>query len=327
MTATIQLATSSTEAQWYYTKQELARAPSVGEDADGTQLARERRQRQEAVRMLWRLRNYCETTTVPVSAAATFVHRFYMRESFQQWDARILATAAFFLASKSEEEPRGIKNIVAGFLFIRNRHVKFDSQSPEFRDARMQILAAEEALLRVLCFDLTLRHPHVFLIRVCEQAWTGEEAETGTTVARAAWLFLHDSLAAPLCLLYTPPVLAAASLVLACAQLDTPLPAAPLPLSEQRALHDFKVQEAEEGEEMPVFAPKVGWLDLLGVKAEDVEAAARDMLDGYKLALDPFVVEESQKHLAVKVDAVLSKLTAAESAEPPAVSGDAMKLD
>lgn len=205
---------------------------------------------------------------------------------------QILATAAFFLASKSEEEPRGIKNIVAGFLFIRNRHVKFDSQSPEFRDARMQILAAEEALLRVLCFDLTLRHPHVFLIRVCAQAWTGEEAETGTTVARAAWLFLHDSyvpaalrrvslaklssestssLAAPLCLLYTPPVLAAASIVLSCAQLDTPLPAPPLPLSEQRAMHDLEVQEAEEGEEMPVFVPKVGWLDLLGVKAEEVE--------------------------------------------------------
>lgn len=80
-------------------------------------------------------------------------------------------------------------------------------------------------------------------------------------------------LSAPLCLLYTPPVLGAAALVLACAQLDVALPGPPPPLSDQKALHDLKIQEAEEGEEMPVFEPQVYWLDLVGVKPDQLPGA------------------------------------------------------
>lgn len=77
-------------------------------------------------------------------------------------------------------------------------------------------------------------------------------------------------LALPLCLLYRPQLIAAASFVLACAQLDQPLPPSPGSLSEQRALHELEIQEAEEGEEPAPFVPRMGWMDLLEINPEEL---------------------------------------------------------
>ncbi|GAA5904943.1 hypothetical protein JCM8208_007232 [Rhodotorula glutinis] len=322
MMVQLDMVASSTEPQWYYSRDELALPPSV---RAGMALSHERALRQEAVQQLWLIRNHGVFKQPVITAAATFVHRFYMRETFQDWDAKTTAAAAIFLASKAEEEPRSLKSLLSWILDANEL-----ADAHRANNVRQKVLAHEEAMLRVLCFDLTVRHPHWIAVSVARKAWVGEgEHEVGDQVAKVAWMILNDSLSAPLCLLYTPPVLGAAALVLACAQLDVALPGPPPPLSDQKALHDLKIQEAEEGEEMPVFEPQVYWLDLVGVKPDQLPDPVKDLVDVYQLANDEFVVEEAAE-LAVKaqslVDAlVLGRVSGSATAErvPPSPTSPA----
>ncbi|GAA6051523.1 hypothetical protein JCM3770_000396 [Rhodotorula araucariae] len=312
MGPTVDMAASATEAQWYYTREELALPPSV---RAGMSLVEERNRRQSAVKGLWKIRDSSSFKQPVITAAATFVHRFYMRETFQEWDYKLIAAAALFLASKSEEEPRSIKSLV-GWMINPAGDDPNAATSPLAMDTRQKIIVYEEAMLRVLCFDLTVRHPHWIAVSATKAMWSDEEAEVRDKVAQAAWMILNDSLPAPLCLLHTPPVLAAAALVLACVQLDVSLPGPPPPVSEQRAAHELAVQEAEEGEETQPFEPRVFWLDVLGIKAEALREPVQDMVDVYKLANDPFVVEEGAR-LAAKAAAALVQFAAASNAPSP----------
>lgn len=99
-----------------------------------------------------------------------------------------------FLACKSEEEPRSLKSLVTWLLDPDNTGKPIDPQAAT--DVRQRILTYEEAMLRVLCFDLTVRHPHWIAVSAARAAWTGaaaEGAKVGDKVAQAAWLFLNDS--------------------------------------------------------------------------------------------------------------------------------------
>ncbi|GAA5992472.1 hypothetical protein JCM10908_000834 [Rhodotorula pacifica] len=321
MSPALRLPASSTESQWFYTPRELAISPSI---QAGLTLQQELHGRSRAIKRLWTLRNYQTVHQPVISTAATFLHRFYMRETLQEYDPIIAAVAAFFLACKSEEEPRSIKALVQflveafrdGQRFRVDRISQPQTDLPEFQKLRAKVLQFEEAILRSLCYDLTVRNPHWYAVNAAQQVWSGEEAETGKRIAQVAWAFLNDSLALPLCLLYRPQLIAAAALVLACAQLDQPLPAHPGTLAEQKALHELRIQEAEEGEEPPPFVPRTGWMDLLEVKPEELRAPIKATLGGYNLGIDPFVAAEA-KQLAPKVDKLLSALLPPASAAPP----------
>lgn len=117
-----------------------------------------------------------------------------------------VAVAAFFLACKSEEEPRPIKSIVSWILSRSiNPEAASNSQSPAFIEQRKKLVATEEAVLRTLCYDLTVRQPHWLAIKAATRMWTGVQADVGIKVAKVAWNFLADSCVAPAHL--APPVL------------------------------------------------------------------------------------------------------------------------
>lgn len=147
-----------------------------------------------------------------------------MRESFKEYDpvvrsfrtdsgagdtalrltpgsfSQIASVAAFFLACKVEEEPRSIKHLVQ-YLFelSKNSNARADrigppqSDAPKFQELRGKVLAYEEAMLRALCYDLTIRNPHWYAVSAAQQVWTAAETETGKRVAQAAWAFLNDA--------------------------------------------------------------------------------------------------------------------------------------
>ncbi|BGP23047.1 cyclin Pch1 [Rhodotorula toruloides] len=321
MTPILSLPTSHTELQWFYTRDELLSSPSIRE---GISVAEEWKQRARAVRRLWKLRDALQVRQSVVSTAATFIHRFFMRESMNKWHYDDVAVAAFFLACKSEEEPRPIKAIVSSVLTRSGQHeAASNSQSPSFIDYRKKLVATEEAVLRALCYDLTVRQPHWLAVKAATQMWTGAQAEVGTKVAKVAWNFLTDTLPQPLCLLYRPEVLAAASLLFACAHLDIPFPSEAPSLADQKSLHDLAIQEAEEGEEPPAYEPVHGWKELLGFEESELADAAREMMRGYKLAEDDFVAAEAAQ-LFPKVEQALAVLVESPS---PSANGERMEVD
>lgn len=112
-----------------------------------------------------------------------------------------LAAAAFFLASKVEEHPRRLRDVVGATLdldagkIIRGgeRFAPPDEQTPDYVEMRKRILFFEEVLLRTLCFDLTVRQPYWPMVRGAKMIWKDERVETGHKVSKVAWCFISDS--------------------------------------------------------------------------------------------------------------------------------------
>jgi len=71
-------------------------------------------------------------------------------------------------------------------------------------------------LLDALCFDFVVRSPHAELLDLFESL------ETETEVQEYAWSLAHDSYRTPLCILYTPRLIAVACVVLAQRIFDGP---------------------------------------------------------------------------------------------------------
>ncbi|GAA5860773.1 hypothetical protein JCM8547_005530 [Rhodosporidiobolus lusitaniae] len=296
MAPLIDAPSSATEPQWYFSKEELARAPSV---RAGMAVSDERRQRQKACRVVWQLRDGLQLKQATVTTAITLLNRFYMRRSFQDYDHLIGAGAAVFLASKNEEDLKSTKHLVQVLLdlkrntYRRGYPTQPETKTPEFDKLRRKLAVAEEAMLNTLCFDLTVRHPHWLAVQTAERVWR-DEPEKAEEVASVAWALLNDSLATQLCILRPPQTVAAAALALACSHLSLSLPIRPPSLGEQRTLHDLDAEQAEEGEEAPPFVPEVFWLDLLDVSVEELQETVEDLLEGYNLAQDEFVRKEGE---------------------------------
>ncbi|GAA5926757.1 hypothetical protein JCM10213_002441 [Rhodosporidiobolus nylandii] len=331
MAPLIDLAASRTEQQWLYERRELARSPSI---LEGMKPAEELRQRQRMIQVVWQLKDALGATQLVAATAATFLQRFYMRETFQKYDKIIMAGAATYLACKNEENPTSIKTVVQNLLgqrrgLVGRRYInqyqdplRQETQTEEFRSVRKQLVAYEEVLLSTLCFDLTVRHPHFFVLETAKRAWKDDEA--AKNVGKVGWHFANESLALPLCLLYRPHLVAAACIVLACAQLDLPLPAVPLSRDEQITLHES--MDSEEGEEPPAFEEEVYWLDVLEVQPEELEEPVADILHIFTRAEDEFVVQSGAR-LAEWVRPVLASLprrpspASADPAPPSALPG------
>lgn len=72
-----------------------------------------------------------------------------------------------FLASKVEESPRKLRDVILKGLSIRFKSLDaFNENSPEYLNLYERVLLLEKTALAVLCFDLTVDHPFRHLARL-----------------------------------------------------------------------------------------------------------------------------------------------------------------
>ena len=182
-----------------------------------------------------------------IATATVFYHRFYTRNSYEYYqrlqvcrDAqpgsllhalsscfvlsfctlRQVAATCLFLASKVEETPKKLKDVVATYFVV---HQKRDQPPPEndkeFFEMKERILIAERVLLQALNFDLSVDHPYKCGAprararpRRCRHATIGVplarrpllafvKSIHGTRdMAQVAWNYINDSFRTTLCL-------------------------------------------------------------------------------------------------------------------------------
>ncbi|GAA5900477.1 uncharacterized protein JCM6883_002857 [Sporobolomyces salmoneus] len=301
---------SSTESQWFFTREELDHSPSIQQGMD---LKEEHRHRQRMIQLLWNMRSLSRAPQVVLNTAATLLQRFYMRNA---------VAAALFLAAKVEEKPYNSKNVTSWLRYILQygsrpemiRNYKLDESEyalPDFMKRRKDILHVEETMLRMECFDMNLRHPHALLGKVVQKIWNkgkGPQSEqVGMKVMDCAFCVANDTLSSPICLLYQPQVIAACCLLIACVMTRQPLPEKPLSTSEQRTLWDLDREEGEEETAESAFQEELYWLEWLGVRSDDLEEPILFILDNWLLAADPFVGRESE-HLRSKMMKALDQI-------------------
>ncbi|KAL0367454.1 UNVERIFIED_CONTAM: Cyclin-T1-5 [Sesamum radiatum] len=99
-----------------------------------------------------------------VGTAMVLCHRFFVRRSHASHDRFLIATAALFLASKSEETTRPLNDVLRASCEMLHKQ-DFDVLSYMlpinwFEQYREQIIGAEQLILTTLNFELGVQHPY-----------------------------------------------------------------------------------------------------------------------------------------------------------------------
>ncbi|KAL8281023.1 hypothetical protein RQP46_006702 [Phenoliferia psychrophenolica] len=285
------VALPTNEEQWLYSPLELLHTPSI---RSGWSPSLEVNTRALAVHRLMCLKDVFQTPQIVVNTAATYLHRFYMRESFHQYAWETLASSSFFLASKVEENQRRLKDVVSVSLDLTagkqphppDRAHPVNESRDGFRALRQRVLYYEEVLLRTLCFDLTVRQPYADMLLAVGKIWPGMDKDGIRRIKAVAHSVITDSLSTTTLLVHRANVIAAASIVIACAQLEIPLPGPPGSNSIAAGPAPEEGEEKEEGQD---------WVEVLEVKVDDVRDAIERMTAVYEVAQDDFVRDEAAR--------------------------------
>ncbi|KAL4265239.1 cyclin family protein [Pleurotus pulmonarius] len=180
-------------------------------------LQKELYDRARGVEFLFRLGSSLQLPTSAMLTAATWFHRFYMRFSMEHYHRQEVAAACIFLATKTEECGRKLRDVAKIYCSkVSNVPVlNVPNDSKEVEQCQTGILLTEEALLEALCFDFLVISPHADLVNLFE---TFQD----DPVCEYAWSIAHDSYRTPLCVLYSPDIIAAACFILAQYYVDGP---------------------------------------------------------------------------------------------------------
>ena len=206
---------SAKKSQWIFTEGELLLTPSI---LAGMKPADERENRKKGVNFILQVGILLKLPQITLSTASVFLHRFFMRFSMRKdptgrkpdYHYYTVAAAALWLAAKVEENCRKMKELVVACVRVAQKDPNkvVDEQDKEFWRWRDNILQLEDKLLEGLCFDLSLDPPYSHCFDFMKAVGVAENKE----LRNAAWAFINDSVMTPICLLFPPRVIAAASI-------------------------------------------------------------------------------------------------------------------
>ncbi|CAG7849454.1 Cyclin pch1 AltName: Full=Pombe cyclin C homolog 1 [Serendipita indica DSM 11827] len=201
-------------SQWQFSLEQLRKTPSM------VPLETEIARRVKGVDWLMRVGATLMMGLGPCLTAATYLHRFYMRRMLEDYHELEIAATCLFLASKTEESGVRLDDLVTVTLSkVHACHPsevagKYDNEAKRWEQA---ILANEEVLLEVLCFDFDVRHAHAQLADL-----VGGPSKLDPKLISCLWSVAHDSYRTPLCILESPQVIAAACFLFAQCLVDGP---------------------------------------------------------------------------------------------------------
>ncbi|KAF7300992.1 CYCLIN domain-containing protein [Mycena indigotica] len=175
-----------------------------------------------------------------IATATVFFRRFYLKNSYCETDPFIVAAACCYLASKAEEFPVHIKNVVSD---ARRMFGQEPYNVKTFPTDNTKLAEMEFYLVDDLDCDLTVFHPYRTLLTLCKSAedqpeeeseagevGVGVNAEDGSRYwgtgqgqlelpsggLQTAWFIINDTFRSELCLLYPPHLIAIAAIYLTC---------------------------------------------------------------------------------------------------------------
>ncbi|CAI9777850.1 unnamed protein product [Fraxinus pennsylvanica] len=201
----------SFKPNWYFTREELDLSPSR---KDGISSEEESHLRQLYCSYLQELGMELKEPQVTIATAMMLCHRFYMHQSHKKNHWQAVANSSMFLASKAEDTPCRLKDIVVTAYKLMYKWHPSASQrirEKEVYDRQKElILTGERLLLVTVAFDLNIEHPYKPLVAALKKLKISDKE-----VVKVAWNFVNDWVRTTLCLQYKPHYIAAGSLYLA----------------------------------------------------------------------------------------------------------------
>merc|ERR1719471_1210377 len=131
------------------------------------------------------------------------------------------------LASKIEESPRRLRDVINVFTHIRQvrqgKPIKPVILDPEYIRLKNDIIKAERRVLKELGFCVHIKHPHKLIVMYLQLL----SFENDHKFTQMSWNFMNDSLRTDCFVRYQPETIACACIYLSARKLAIPLPRHP----------------------------------------------------------------------------------------------------
>ncbi|XP_069474538.1 cyclin-L1 isoform X2 [Ambystoma mexicanum] len=152
---------------------------------------------------------------VAMATGQVLFHRFFYSKSFVKHSFEIVAMACINLASKIEEAPRRIRDVINVFHHLRQLRGK-RTASPLILDqnyinTKNQVIKAERRILKELGFCVHVKHPHKIIVMYLQVL----ECERNETLVQTAWNYMNDCLRTNVFVRFQPETIACACIYLA----------------------------------------------------------------------------------------------------------------
>jgi len=212
---------------------------------------------------------------VAMATGCVLFQRFYYAKSFVRINFEHVAMSCVVLASKIEEAPRRMRDIINVFKHIQQiRNGK--PITPVVLDLnyialKKQVITAERRVLKELGFCVHVKHPHKIIVMYLR--WLESRGLAGDQeLQQMSWNFMNDSLRTDVFVRYRPEIIATACIYLSARKLKIPLPKNP------------------------------SWFEVLGVEEDDI----RDCC--YRIVCLYNTKKASSSELEASVDALKKKM-------------------
>ena len=166
---------------------------------------------------------------VAMANAEVLFQRFYCIKSFTKNKMEEMAMACIWLASKIEEAPRRIRDVINVFHFMHQK-LKDKSCTPTplpldhaYIELKARVIKLERRLLKELGFCVHVKHPHKSIVVFLKVLGL----DTNRDLVQTAWNYMNDSLRSILFVRHSPETIACACIYLAARVLQVPLPNKP----------------------------------------------------------------------------------------------------
>jgi len=166
---------------------------------------------------------------VAMANAEVLFQRFYCIKSFTKNKMEEMAMACIWLASKIEEAPRRIRDVINVFHYMHQK-LKDKSCTPtplpldqSYIELKARVIKLERRLLKELGFCVHVKHPHKSIVVFLNVLGLDKNRD----LVQTAWNYMNDSLRSVLFVSHTPETIACACIYLAARVLQVPLPNKP----------------------------------------------------------------------------------------------------
>uniref|UniRef100_A0A182MW13 Cyclin-like domain-containing protein n=1 Tax=Anopheles culicifacies TaxID=139723 RepID=A0A182MW13_9DIPT len=164
---------------------------------------------------------------VAMATGQVLFQRFFYSKSFVRHSMEATAMSCICLASKIEEAPRRIRDVINVFHHIK----QVRSQKPmipmildqHYINLKSQVIKAERRVLKELGFCVHVKHPHKLIVMYLKYL----ELEKHQNMMQMAWNFMNDSFRTDVFVRYQPETIACACIYLTARKHNIPLPNSP----------------------------------------------------------------------------------------------------
>ncbi|XP_064461332.1 cyclin-L1-like [Ornithodoros turicata] len=164
---------------------------------------------------------------VAMATGQVLFQRFYFSKSFVRHSMEIVAMACVTLASKIEEAPRRIRDVINVFHHIKQVRGRKTIQplilDQNYINLKNQVIKAERRVLKELGFCVHVKHPHKIIVTLLQVL----ECEKNTNLMQTSWNYMNDSLRTDIFVRHSPETIACTCIYLSARLLKIPLPSSP----------------------------------------------------------------------------------------------------